>query len=364
MRSLLHAFPFVTCCCLVGCLATPTTFVLSQPQRSQRFDTYVVRFMPIADDSEFDPDLKETFEDGLKSILAEHKSLRAVGAGEVAEHTLEVHYRAAGVSSGSLAMRAGSHAVNAFLPVGVVPEIGGGDLAVETTFLDHSGAVVGRVLVQSEVHGLFSTDSRTMNRIGGQTGEYVASRFAADTKHNAKDDGKTVAARDRHVVNLSPERAKKELALLEPFIGIWDMTYDIEIVDKPPVRATVVEVSRWEAGGRLFFQFVETRDLPEKLFGCHAITWDPVAESLQQFAIDSTFGAHESHAITFDPDGKKLRGVCAEAGRVTEVVEVFAADGLSRTGTMEVWSANHDHLLLRTHSEGRKRPAAAAAPPG
>jgi hypothetical protein len=361
MRSLVPVFLFAACCSLAGCLATPTTFVLSQPQRSQRFDSYVVRFAPIADDTEFDADLKETFEDGVKSALAGHKSLRAVAPGEVGEHTLELHYRAAGVAGGSLAMRAGSHAVNAFLPVGVVPEIGGGDLAVETTFLDHGGTVVGRVLVQSEVHGLFSTDSRTMSRIGSQTGDYVASRFATDA--NVKDDAKAdVAPREKHVVNLCPEKAKAELAPLQPFIGTWDMTYDIEIADNPPVHAKVVEISRWEANGRIFFQFAETQDLPEKLFRCHAITWDPVAEGLQLFAIDSTFGAHESHAITFDPDGKKLRGVCAETHRVTEVVEVFSPDGSSRTGTKEVWSANHDRLLMRIRSEGTKRPVQPAAP--
>jgi hypothetical protein len=202
-------------CWLCSCAATPTTFVLSQPQRSLRFDTYVVHFAPIADDADMDPGLKESFENGLASGLGSAKTFKAVKADEATERTVELRYRAAGLSGGSLAMRAGTAAANAFLPVGVIPELGGGDLGVETTFLDRHGLVVGKVLVQSEVHGLLSTDSRAMRRIGSQTGEYVASRFATEGTGAAA----TATVPGRNVVDLSPEQAKAKLAVLEPLIG-------------------------------------------------------------------------------------------------------------------------------------------------
>jgi hypothetical protein len=136
------------------------------------------------------------------------------------------------------------------------------------------------------------------------------------------------------------------------------MTYDIEIAEKPAARSRVVEVSRWEAGGRIFFQFAETQDLTDKLFRCNAILWDPMAEGLQLFAIDSAFGAHESHQITLDREGTTLRAVCTEKERVTEVVDVFS------TGTKHVWSAGHDRLLLSIHSEGQRRPQGLQGAPG
>jgi hypothetical protein len=218
--------------------------------------------------------------------------------------------------------------------------------------------VVGKVLVQSEVHGLFSTDTRTMHRIGAKTGEYVASRFTPDA------DAKTAsaAAHDQHVVNLCPEKARAELAPLEPFIGIWDMTYDIELADRQPVKAHVVEVSRWEAGGRIFFQFAETQDVEDKLFRCNTMVWDPVAHALKVFAIDSAFGAHESHSVTVERKDSVLHSVCTEKDRITEIVDKFAADGNSRIGTKEVWSPDHERLLLRVRSEGKRRPVAPAVP--
>ena len=359
MRCYINPLAFAACSLLGGCIATPTTFVLSQPQRALRFETYVVRFVPIADDPEFDPDLKATFENGLKAGLAQTPNLRGLGDAEANAHTLELHYRAAGMSGGNVAIRAGCTAVNAFLPVGVVPEFGGGDLGVETTFLDRSGVVVGKVLVQSEVHGLLSTDSRTMSRIGAQTGEYVASRFAT----GAEGAEPAAGAGARHVINLSPEKAQAELAALEPYIGVWDMTYDIEIAEEKQVRARVVEVGRWEAGGRIFFQFAETQDVPEKLFRCNAILWDPVAHGLQVLAIDSVFGSHESNELSCERKGDVLRSVCTEKERITEIVDVFAADGSSRTGTKEIWSTDHSRLLLRLRSEGRKRPVGPQAAP-
>jgi len=350
-RRAVRFLGFVVCVLLGACMATPTTFVLDQPHRFERFEAYAIQFAPIADDAEFDAGLRQSFEVGLNSGLEAAQHLRALQGTEITEHTLQLRYRAAGLAGGHIAMRAGTAAINAFLPVGVVPELGGGDLGVETTFIDRGGTVVGRILVQSEVHGLLSTDANTMRRIGARTGDYVAKRFTAA----AAAIDTEAAARRENVVNLSPEKAKAELLPLEKFIGVWDMQYEIQIADQPAVHARVMEVDRWEAGGRVFLQFAETQDAPEQLFRGNAILWDPVARALKLVALDSTFGMHESDEISFEYVDNTLRAVCSEQARVTEIVEVFAADGMSRTGTKTVWSPDHDRLLVRIRSEGRKR---------
>lgn len=352
MPSYHRSHPLAALSLLGACMSSPTTFVLNQPQRLAKYETYVVRFTPIPDDPEMDPGLKADFEAGLKAGIASAKNLRGVTGAEATEGTLELRYRAAGIAGGSLPMRAGSTAVNAFLPFGVVPEIGGGALGVETTFFDRQGTVVGRILVQGEVHGLLNSDGHTMRSIGSQTGDYAAKRFTAPA---AGAQPAATVPDDQGVINLCPEKARAELKALEPFIGVWDMQYEIEVTGRPPIHARVIEISRWEAGGRIFFQFAETQDTEEKLFRCNTVLWDPVARRLKVYAIDSTFGAHESNQVTFEISGNTMRGACTEKERVTEVVETFAPDGRSRTGTKTVWNADRSRLLLRIHSEGKKR---------
>lgn len=337
-----------------SCMATPTTFVLAQAQRRSGFDTYQLAFTPIADDPALDPGLRESFENGFVAGLESAGGFRALGTAQPTAQTLVLHYRAAGVSEGSLAARAGTAAVNAFLPVGVIPEVGGGDLGVETTFFDAAGAQAGRILVQANVRGLLSTDAGTMRRIGSATGEYLSNRFAIRSSSEESEPG-TAGPISHEVVNLTPQRAKAALAILEPLVGDWNMEFEIQVSGRAPIKARVRETFRWEAGGRMLFQFAETLDTPEPLFRCAAITWDPVAHALSIFSMDSVFGTHESYDYSCERSGQTLRATAREKDQVMESVDVFSEDGTSRQQTKRVWSADRSRLLLSVKSAGTKQ---------
>src|SRR5262245_45379284 len=60
VRKAVRILCFTVCVLLGACIATPTTFVLEEPHRFERFETYAIRFTPIADDTEFDGGLRQS----------------------------------------------------------------------------------------------------------------------------------------------------------------------------------------------------------------------------------------------------------------------------------------------------------------
>ena len=359
---LVRGAPFLVLLGAVACASAPTTFVLAQAQRRAGFDKYQVKFTPLADDPPFDSDLKQAFEIGVLSRLREVEGMKALTADVPDERTIVLHYRAAGLSGGSFAARAGTAAVNAFLPVRVVPEVGEGDLGIESKFLDANGELLGHILVQSEVRGIFRTDAGTMRAIGERTAEFVGSRFASSAP-----EGPLVAmdaAAHRDVVNLCAERARTALAVFEPLVGEWEMKIEIRVPGTPTVVVNAHETDRWEAGGRVFYQYTEAKNDPEMRFRYNLVLWDPVDRAFEITSLDSVFGAHTSHQVTVERRGNVLKGVASEPERVSEFTETLSDDGKRRRGSKEVWSADRKRLLLTILSEGTRVSGPASRPRG
>ncbi|HKD99973.1 MAG TPA: hypothetical protein VKE69_03110, partial [Planctomycetota bacterium] len=346
----LKSFVPVLVLACVACSAAPTTFVLEQSQRRAGFDRFEMRHSPHADDPGLDPDLREAFEEGLASGLEDAGGFRRHEGTERTPKTLVLHYRAAGLTEGSLASRAGTAAVNALLPVAVVPEIGIGDLGMETTFLDAEGNVTGKVLVQSIVKGLFATDAATMRRIGVATAEYMSSKFAV---RGAAPEGARDVSGTR-VVSLVSEDARSELAAMQPFVGEWEMTYSVDFPGKESQSGRVRKVARLEADGCIYTELTETLE-GAKSFSMTVVVWDPVARSLQLLGADSMYGAHTSQTISWEKDGDTLRAIVKEPAYTMELVEIFGDGGRTRRGSFRIWSADKKRLIATYRTEGTKR---------
>lgn len=335
----------------LGCAAPTTTFVLEPSQRRAGYDTYQLKFMPHVEDGELDEGLRESFVEGFGAGLEAAGGLRPL-AGAPTARTLVLHYRAAGLTEGSLAARAGTAAVNALLPVAVVPEIGGGHLGMETTFFDADGRISGKVLVQAIVRGLLSTDGLAMSKIGAATAEYTSARFAIRAASDESAPPPTIEG--TRVVSLLSDDAKRALSIFEPLVGDWDLDFRIDIPGRESQSGKMLKTARLVADGCIYTDLTESLGEP-KTFAMSMIVWDPIERSLKLVGAESTFGAHDSDTLTCERDGNTLRAVLAEPEHVVEVVEVVSDDGNSRRGTTKVWNAEKKRLLLTSTTQGTRR---------
>jgi hypothetical protein len=337
---------------LAGCKVTTSTFVIQEPIERRAITSCNVAASEGT--PEFESEYKADFEKKLREELRDERGFAMFDDPKDAE--MKIRYRPILLNSGSSAARVGSRAAGAaasiVLPVGGAPQLGNGEVGVEAEFRNNADTVVARVLIGAPVSGMFGTTSRSLGAVAATLAEFTGQRFKTE---GATGQEATPGAGIKQFMPTGG--AASDESHLQPFVGVWDETWEIGMPGQPPETIRSQLTVTWEGNRHALLQ---QRLLTQ---GSAAVTWiaitawDRKADAFRTWAYDPGSGNFQSHLMRFDSSSGafKILPQESEEGRVRGGEVKFSDDGNSRQSTMQVQTIGGGSAVMELRCEAHKR---------
>lgn len=350
---------------LFGCGGRTNTYTIDAPAAHGGFERVVLARGELPAD--FSEALRKSFETRFSKQVARRGGPKVVPAEEADETTLTLQYRSpqfdtgsAAVRLGSAAGRIGTAAVGAFLPVGLVGEVGSGDIGLEATYLDGHGTVLARVLVSRQVSGALGSSGGTLEDIADELAKYTQAYFR---KPIGNGDSPVLA------LNGSGEGAPEPAgmarpaayALFAPMVGTWEDEVELTVPGSMPLRSKRRTVISWESAGGVLVQRSEVLDNGAAGSFLVVTAVESHTGTLRSWYFDSERGAVESGPLAVTPVAGGFQVRHEDRDRSTRTVVTFQNEGRTRETVITSWTKDRSRQLSTARITSRRMGESALA---
>lgn len=350
---------------LSGCGGRTNTYTIDAPAAHGGFERVTLAR------GELPPDLSEalrkSFETRLSKQLARRGGPQVVTAEDADEATLTLQYRSpqfdtgsAAVRLGSAAGRIGTAAVGAFLPVGLVSDVGSGDIGLEATFLDGRGTVLARVLVSRQVSGALGSSGGTLEDIADELAKYTQAYFRKPTENG---DSPVMALRGSGDVASETGGIARPAAytLFAPMVGTWEDEVELTVPGSMPLRSKRRTVISWESAGGVLVQRSEVLDNGAAGSFLVVTAVENHTGILRSWYFDSERGAVESGPLAVTPVAGGFQVRHEDRDRSARTVVTFQNEGQMRETVITYWTRDRSRQLSTARVVSRRVPETALA---